>query len=499
MRRWAAVIAVATAALAVSPGCSSDKEGSGTEDAVEVTPAECFLDGDCPSGKCIDGQCVSLPGWDAGTDDTTGGPDTLAQDIVVGSDAEDAPGDVPPEPEVVQQQDGSGKPQGGQPDIMVDPLSYMFTYVPGVNNPEIKAVTIYNEGTGTLLINEIKWATGSSSEFTFMALPPLPAQLGAFQQTAVTVVFKEKSPHGPGKLLIASNDLDEPEVLVEFTSQSKVGDQPCIGLSPTILNFGQVVRGETKALPFTLSNCSGTLPLKVSKITRSKGFFGMELTDEFQIVPAPATPMVLSANQTVDYEVTYTPGLAGADSGDFEFHNNDPTASIAKLHVQGVGVPPPLEDIGIHIELDWDKDSCDVDLHLVRPGGTLFDCESDCYYANMNPDWGVQGSYLDDPFLDYDDVDGYGPENTNLSEPIPGTYLVTMHYYNDSYEGWSGGATNATVRVYSYGNLIGTFGPTLLQNTDKTWDVCKIQWPGAGITELGNIYEAPTQPACFPW
>jgi hypothetical protein len=497
MVRWHGVAVGRLGVLALlGLACSSSPEGSpGDEDVKKVS---CVFDEECASGKCIDGECLAvIPSADVTAEpdaltETHGKDDALPQDT-----AQPLPDTSPPE-DVTAGDTGGGKPLGGQPDIMVDPLSHTFTYVPGVYNPETKTVTVYNEGTGTLIIDQIAWKAGSSPEFTFMALPPLPKKLAAYEQAVLTVVFKEKSPHGKATLQISSNDADEGLVEVQFNSQSKVGDQPCIGLSPTSLNFGQVVRGESKALPFTLSNCSGTLPLKVDQIVRSK-FFGMELTQEFQMVPKPVTPMLLAPNQAIDFQMTYTPGLAGMDSGYFEFYNNDPTAPKAKLDVHGVGVPPPLEEIGLHIELEWDQDDCDVDLHLVRPGGTLFDCESDCYYANMNPDWGTQGDYLDDPFLDYDDVDGFGPENTNLSEPMPGVYKVTMHYYNDTYEGMGGGPTAATVRVYSYGVLLQEFGPTTLQKTDKTWDVCNVTWPGAAIQTLGNIYEAPNQPVCFPW
>jgi len=490
--RLTIIITAVSFLLLLLAGCSSDA-GSASGD---VTPG-CTTDDECPSGYCDDGTCVSILSGDAtledvisGTKDSGGTADTGREPEPDLGTAEDLP-TSPPE-------DNVEEPPTGEPEISVDPLQHTFTYMPGVDNPQTKTVTIFNEGELSLNITKIEWKEYSSPEFTFMALPPLPKKLNPYEQTAVTVVFKEKSPHGPAYLLVHSDDPDEPVVETQFNSQSKTGDEPCIQILPGKLNFGQVVRGDKKSMEFQIVNCSSNLPLTITKVDRSK-FFGMPLTDEFQIEPMPALPLTIAGNQASVQHVTYAPGLAGVDNGHFAFTSNDPALPTAKLDVYGVGVPPPLEEIGLHIELEWDQNSCDVDLHLLKPNATLFDCDDDCYYANMNPDWGTQGDTIDDPFLDYDDVDGYGPENTNLSEPQPGTYKVAMHYYNDSYEGWGGGSTKAIVRVYSYGQLLQEFGPKTLEYTDKTWDVCLVDWPGANITPLDNIYMAPDQPMCLPW
>lgn len=386
------------------------------------------------------------------------------------------------------------------PDILVDPLAYTFTYVPGVVNPATTSVQICNQGTGTLKITGIQWADGSSPEFTFMALPPLPATVHPYDHTAVTVVFNEKAPHGPADLVITSNDSDSSEVLVHFNSQPIAEDQPCIQIQPSSLNFGQVERGDTKVLGFSIINCSSSSELQIVQVERST-FFGMPLTNEFQLVPTFPTPSMVGANQSMPWQLSYSPGLAGPDNGYFLFYNNDASQPQAKLDVSGIGVPPPLEEIGLHVELEWDTDNCDVDLHLLAPGGTFFDCDLDCHFGNPSPDWGTQGDVIDDPFLDYDDIDGYGPENTNINEPQPGTYKILLHYYNDKYEGIGGGPTYAIVRVYSYGQLLDQFGPQNLDHTNRNWDVCLVDWPSANITPLGNTYMVSSSDvgSCMPF
>ncbi len=489
MRRFVAPLILALV-LAFGTACSGDPTGDADD---VIVPKTCIDDEECPGGYCDEGTCVTL----VGNEDVTETPDQATlPDVEEPQDAAGQETATPPQ-DVQEPEETVTPPPGGEPNILVDPLTHTFTYLPGVVNPQTKTVTIANDGKLSLVIEKMEWVANSSPEFTFMALPPLPKKLNPYEQTAVTVIFKEKSPHGPATLRITSNDPDQPTVDVNFYSQSKTGDEPCVQVMPGSLNFGQVVRGDKKTLNFDVVNCSSNLPVTITKINRSQ-FFGMPLTDEFQVEPMPALPFTLAGNQKKTLAITYAPGLAGMDNGYFTFVTSDAGLQDPKLDVYGVGVPPPLEEIGLHIELEWDVDNSDVDMHLVKPGGTLFDCDDDCYYANMSPDWGVAGDTLDDPFLDYDDVDGYGPENTNLSEPAPGTYKVVMHYYDASYEGWTGGPTNCTVRIYSYGQLLATYKEKL-NYTDHTWDVCTVDWPGANITTLGTLYDAPNQPMCLPW
>jgi hypothetical protein len=131
-----------------------------------------------------------------------------------------------------------------------------------------------------------------------------------------------------------------------------------------------------------------------------------------------------------------------------------------------------------------------VDFHFLPASGALFSCD-DCFYSNMSPDWGVAGDILDDPFLDRDDLEGPGPENINVSELGTGTYLIAVHYYSDTGSGGGGGGggpvpANATVEVYLGGVLTATYGPQLLDHTDRTWNVARLEWPSGTLTPLGD-------------
>src|SRR5205814_6171925 len=106
----------------------------------------------------------------------------------------------------------------------------------------------------------------------------------------------------------------------------------------------------------------------------------------------------------------------------------------------------------VHVELTWDKDDTDVDVHLVEAteAGQLFQSPWDCYFDDTDPDWGAPGTTVDNPSIDLDNTTGFGPEHVDLAQPLAGhRYEIYAHYYDDR----GHGSTNATIRIYLSGML----------------------------------------------
>ena len=387
-----------------------------------------------------------------------------------------------------------GTPTATGPAVWVDPMEHTFSYISPLTEPLTRQFNIGNTGDAELQITGLNFAPGSSQDFSMVLIPPLPKTLLPGKSTMVYVRFQEIV-GGDGVLRVETTDPNHPVVEIQLGSYLKATTDvpaPCVGLNPSQLSFGEVERGDTKTMNTVLTNCSETQPLQLTKVTRSSGFF-FQLTDEFQVDNLPALPTTLAPGQDLPLTVSYSPKLAGPDSGYFIFHTDDPAEPKTNLDVSALGVAPPPEEVGLTIKLTWDSDLCDVDSHLVAPGGALFDCDSDCFYSNPSPDWGVAQSWADDPFLDVDDVDGFGPENINITEPQPGTYRFVVHYFSDTYDGGFGGggastSTNATVELQSYGATVATFGPVFLDATNRTWDVFEVEWPSMAVTTLGSTW-----------
>jgi hypothetical protein len=108
--------------------------------------------------------------------------------------------------------------------------------------------------------------------------------------------------------------------------------------------------------------------------------------------------------------------------------------------------------VALRTQLVWDTTG-DMDLHLVRPGGTYWTA-TDCYYANCRGGltWGASSVYLD-----VDNVTAFGPENIRLNVLEGGTYGILVNPYS--------GASTVTVRVYAGNALVGSVGPCRLTGT----------------------------------
>jgi hypothetical protein len=139
-----------------------------------------------------------------------------------------------------------------------------------------------------------------------------------------------------------------------------------------------------------------------------------------------------------------------------------------------------LSSQGLRVEIFWNGppdrscntwtgpppcDDTDVDVHLLRPGNEFwFDADGDCHWWNCTGglSWGSPGSE-DDPRLDIDVVDGFGPENINVDAPFAGTYRVGV----DFWDGHSGDTADVTVNIYCgerQTEPVATFGPVTLHD-----------------------------------
>jgi len=190
-----------------------------------------------------------------------------------------------------------------------------------------------------------------------------------------------------------------------------------------------------------------------------------------------------SATLTINGQTSAVTVSNGSFSQSINLASGNNTITVSATDFRGqtasdtVNVLANIQLVGLWIQLVWDKDNTDVDSHLICPGGIYFSPPGDCYYSNRNPDWGQPGVTEDNPSLDQDDTNGYGPENITLQQPEEGTYTYKVHYYSDH----GNGPTTATVIVYINEQPAATFSKELTSN--EVWYVCTIDWPQGTVTE----------------
>ncbi len=136
---------------------------------------------------------------------------------------------------------------------------------------------------------------------------------------------------------------------------------------------------------------------------------------------------------------------------------------------------------GLRLELAWDRDITDMDLHLIaqEPGNAFFEAPWDCFFQNRTPDWGIAGVTDDDPILPIDQDDGFGPEVIGLATPAAGSYRVLGHYYCD--DGFGG--TTATIRAFADGVLLDERSAAMTATGDL-WEWGTLTYSTAGVATL---------------
>jgi hypothetical protein len=143
-----------------------------------------------------------------------------------------------------------------------------------------------------------------------------------------------------------------------------------------------------------------------------------------------------------------------------------------------------VPDENLRIEVSWNTDSADIDSHLLHPNGTQwYDSLLDCDYLNCKnagPNWPGAGT-ADNPRLDIDDVNGFGPENINIDVPeVNTTNGYRFGAYNFSDHG--DGPSDITVRIFcggivkaqlTHNDLVGT---SVDAPPNQLWKVADIKF-----------------------
>ena len=120
-----------------------------------------------------------------------------------------------------------------------------------------------------------------------------------------------------------------------------------------------------------------------------------------------------------------------------------------------------------------------------------------CGFNNPNPDWGTECSSVDNPRLDIDDVDGFGPETISIPSPPDGIYRLVARLYNAGAfetEMSSANPVNATLSIYISGTLCTTLEMPFYKNTTY-WKAADIVWPPTTANACDAVLPVDLYPA----
>lgn len=143
-------------------------------------------------------------------------------------------------------------------------------------------------------------------------------------------------------LYVYSNDPANPSIAVSYTLT--VNGVPDITVSPTSINFGDVLANDQGVEKFTITN-DGCETLNVTEITSSLAEFTVDIST-FSLLPG----------ESIDVEVTFTPTTVESYVGLLTITNNDTEATI---NVSGNGIASATAQISPEF-LDIDLEECDA-------------------------------------------------------------------------------------------------------------------------------------------
>ncbi|MEM1416699.1 MAG: hypothetical protein AAGH15_17435 [Myxococcota bacterium] len=223
-----------------------------------------------------------------------------------------------------------------------------------------------------------------------------------------------------------------------------------------------------------------TRPLEFVDVSATATDDGAIVATRWTLIELPPGSGAMPPAPADSLDTTFFPDLAGTYVLRFEATDDDGLTSACEARVTAIATE------GLRVEVFWDTNRTDMDTHLLNPEATSWFNENDCYYANCDGgavlDWGDVGVTEDDPSLDIDDTDGFGPENINVDEPAPGTYRVGVHAFR--------GSANVTVNIYCGGRAEPdeTLGPVALRS-NEFWRVADVRLGGGRcrITELDDV------------
>ena len=191
--------------------------------------------------------------------------------------------------------------------------------------------TLKNDGQLTLNISSIT-ATGN-----FTPSAPASSTLAAGTSTTFTATFK---PSGlglqNGTLVVNSSDLGA-NAPYSISVKGTGVTPPTVSISSPALNnntydFGNVRVGVGKTVSFTVKNTGGA-DLVITNITTAA---------PFSLTNLPAFNKTLTANQTVTFDVTYTPSGEVLQSQVLHILSNDPNNPDYSPLLKGTGIAPHL-------------------------------------------------------------------------------------------------------------------------------------------------------------
>ena len=216
-----------------------------------------------------------------------------------------------------------------------------------VGNSTNLSETLTNTGGSTVAISQVN-LTGAS--FSTSGLSNFPINLTSGQSVTFNVTFTPTSAGtASGSLSVASNAANSPGIALSGTGTAS----GTLAVSPTSLSFGNVTVGSNAALTGSLTASGASVT--ISSASSNNGEF---------VLSGISLPATLTAGQSANFTVTFTPGASGAASASLSLTSNASNSAAVQsaLQMTGTGTTP----IQHTVDLNWIASSSAVGYNIYR-------------------------------------------------------------------------------------------------------------------------------------
>ncbi len=363
----------------------------------------------------------------------------------------------------------------------------------GVGQPKPIEVLLDGCGTEEVTVQSIALGEGTSADIKLdfstgsfegsvgpTSEKPLVVQPNAQESFRVVCTPSSLGSEIKGTVVIQSKDLDDRVLDITCKAAELKCPVACV----------DSVQPSNEVVPQT--------PVKICSKCSTAGAGHVIANYTWSLKQPDASQAALTPNNKVQC-VNFTPNVAGEYTLELQV-NDDVGTPSCKPAVSVLTVVPNNK---LHIELTWDtpndKDKtdgkgADLDLHLAHPDATSVSGQPDldgnkepdwwwapcfdCFWLNPAPEWGDPFDLADNPKVELDDQDGWGPEN--IAIPIPETgvdYTISVYAWDDA----NLGASTPRIRIYVDKQLvIDQVGPAL--NERDMWCVGQISYDPKATT-----------------
>lgn len=329
----------------------------------------------------------------------------------------------------------------------------------------VKSIIMTDDGGGVFAIKTDALPMGVNE--------PSGAVIEPNQSAAFVVTYTPgKEEANTGRLIVESDDPVNSELRINALG---VGSN---NACPVARAEGTIVGGTGRP-----ANAIDTIPLKTIQLSGlgSSDTDGQVETYSWSLIKKPTDSTTRLSPSDAIAEPKLFLDLAGEYIVELTVYDKQGLASCDTSRVTILSNP----DEDIHVQLVWNNDNTDLDMHYLSPRGKWDLPPYDIFWRNPTADWGVTGNSADDPSLDIDDTDGFGPENVNHDRPVSGeNYRVGVHYFADN----GRGSSYATIRIYLEGALKVELRDQFLEKEGAFWDVGFITWPEKQFGRIDRIY-----------